>query len=273
MQPTLTGFAKALTKRSDVRVQLDTGTPRTDGKDIYYRPPITLGDVLEAQRSLCERRDKVSSLLLCPACARRESILVVIYHEIAHIAFDLFAPPSKDQRREVIARAVREAGGKRATSIAARIEAAPYWSKDNYLGLARLVSEYLPFIVNCLEDARVNREMFRARPGTKAMFEGLAYDALGNGVEQHDGSVMQWNEYPLNAQASIGVFCLAAGYTDMVDLLHPDVARDLRDRRLNELDRQARPGAFGVSGVRAQLPGARTPAGPRLLPQRAGRGR
>lgn len=234
MQPTLSAFARALTKRSDVQVVMDSGSPRTDGKSIYFRPPIALGEDHKHQRNLCERRDKETLLLLCPACAAREEVLIVIYHEISHIAFDTFRPPTEEQKKEIVRHAVEAAGGKHAEAISARIKAAPYYVTGSYLGLASLVSEYLPVIVNALEDARVNREMFRSRPGTKVMFEGWVRDTFDNGVEQSDRSVILWRDYPLNAQVTVGLFAKAAGY-DYGRWFADEVVTALADEKLEAL--------------------------------------
>lgn len=234
MQPTLSAFARAITKRSDVKVVMDVGSPRTDGKSIFFRPPIALGEDNKHNRSKCELRDRETLLLMCPACAAREEVLIVIYHEIAHIAFDTFRPPSETQKQEIIQHAVEAAGGKNAAAIAQRIKNAPFYVKGSYLGLSSLVSEYLPVIVNALEDARVNREMFAARPGTKVMFEGWVRNAFDNGVEQSDRSVQLWMDYPLNAQVTVGLFCKAAGY-NFERWFQPQVVQALKDIELTNL--------------------------------------
>ena len=57
LQPTLTAYARVLTKRDDVRVEMaarDNGS--TDGKRIFYRPPIGLGNSTPHERMLCDRR-------------------------------------------------------------------------------------------------------------------------------------------------------------------------------------------------------------------------
>jgi hypothetical protein len=80
-----------------------------------------------------------------------------------------------------------------------------------------LVSEFLPLILNALEDARVNREMFKARKGTKVMFDANCAKVFEEGVEQVDPAtgqarVVKWYDYPLNLQAIVGLFALASGY-------------------------------------------------------------
>ena len=53
LQPTLTSYARVLTKRTDVRIEMaarDNGS--TDGKRIFYRPPIALGDNTSHERAI-----------------------------------------------------------------------------------------------------------------------------------------------------------------------------------------------------------------------------
>ena len=83
MQFTLTGYARALTGRKDVSVELATGTPRTDGKKIYFKPPMALGDNTPHKRMLCDKRDPKTLVQLCPACEVREEVLILVIHEIA----------------------------------------------------------------------------------------------------------------------------------------------------------------------------------------------
>ena len=70
--------------------------------------------------------------------------------------------------------------------------------------------------MNALEDARVNDAGFKARKGTKIMFEADTWRIFNLGVEQKDkdGNIVTipWNKYPLNMQVIVGLFCKASGY-------------------------------------------------------------
>jgi len=95
LQPTLTAYARLLTKRKDVRVVMaaeDNGS--TDGKRIFFRPPIELGENRTHERRLCDKRDE-NLQLLCGACGARERVLVTIYHEIEHICCETMTPPAE----------------------------------------------------------------------------------------------------------------------------------------------------------------------------------
>lgn len=233
MQPTLTAFARAFTKRQ-VIVEMDSGSPRTDGNKIYFRPPIELGDDLVHDKPRCERRDSVTKIQRCPSCAAREKVITTIFHEIGHIAGESFRVPTGQERIEIIQQAVDMSMSPRKTAIIERVTAAPQWEKAGYLGYAGLVSDFLPVIVNALEDVRVNREMYRVRPGTKTMFEAWSNDAFGNGVEQPDRSILMWSEYAIDSQAIVGLFAKAAGYNYQA-WFHPRVVEALNDTTLTHI--------------------------------------
>ncbi len=234
MQRSLTGFARALTGKKDVRVELDTGAPRTDGSRIFFRPPLGLGVNATHTRSLCDKRDE-NVRLLCEACRIREEVMAPIYHEISHIAFDSFAPTLEAHKVSLTARAIEEWGTKYAEQIKARIDAEPSWRKDNYKAMAGLISPFLPPLLNALEDARVNASMFRARPGIKVMMKSHVYGLLGEGIETDDGGVWLWRDQPLNAQITVACFVMGAGYDIDPDWFHETVYDALGDTQLYDL--------------------------------------
>lgn len=235
MQHGLTSYARAITGNPRVRVEVSTGTPRTDGEVIFYRPPIRLGDDLRHDKMLCDKRDEATGLLKCPSCAVREEVLVNIYHEIAHIAFDTFAETTDVERSEAIKLAIEEWGTSYASKIEQSINSAPAHIKSSYLGLARLISPFLPHLVNCLEDARVDSSMFAARKGTRKMLMADTYSLIRDGIPQTDGSVLHWSEAPLNSQAGIACYLEGAGYKGWQQYLHPQVGEDFADPELMDL--------------------------------------
>ena len=238
LQPTLSGYARAFTGNPAVRVELsgsDNGS--TDGTRIFYRPPIALGDPTPHERKLCDKRDEIGTPL-CKACATRESVLVTIYHEIAHIAEGTFVQPTEDDLIEAVQRAIKEVGTKYGKEIAEKVRRNPFTSAS-YLGLASIVSPYLPVLVNALEDTRVNSGLFKTRKGTRRMFDADTQRIFAEGVEQKDprtGEVMKvmWKDYKLNAQISCGVFCKASGY-NYENWFDPVVVQALNDPKLTEL--------------------------------------
>jgi hypothetical protein len=237
MQFALSNYARAVTGNPRVRVEIDGGVPRTDGTTIYYRPPIELGDRTPHERYYCDKRDSVG-LHICPACRVREEVLVNIYHEIAHIAFDTFAETTDSDRRTAIKEAVKEWGGEYAQRIEKRIRNAPQVQAGNYLGLAGLISPFLPFLFNSLEDARVDSAMFAARKGTRKMLEADTLNLLRNGVPDAQGELHILSESPLNTQVSLACYLYVTGYRGWKQMLHSKVVADMDDDQLlSHLDR------------------------------------
>lgn len=237
MQYGLSSYARAITGNPQVRVEIGTGAPHTNGVTIFYRPPIRLGDDLKHDRMQCDKRDD-NGLLICEACAVREEVLVNVYHEIAHIAFETFAETTDADRRNAIERAVDEWGSAYADRIKQAIASAPPALTRSYLGLAKLISPFLPHLLNCLEDARVDGSMFEARKGTKKMLTADTYSLLRDGIPQADGSILTWMEAELNSQAGIACYLAGAGYAGWQEYLHPQVGRDFADPAMVELIEQ-----------------------------------
>lgn len=238
MQPTLTSYARVLTGKSDVRVEMSpTSNGMTDGKRIFLRPPLALGDNTPHDRSLCDSRDE-NKQQRCPACWAREAVLIAIYHEIGHIAFDTFANVTDEDRARLVADAVAQVDRKFARAVEQKIISAPAAMKNSYMGMAKLVSPFLPLLFNCIDDARVNRNVSLARKGTKIMFEADNINAFTKGIEQvgPDGKtiVMQWRDYPLNGQMSIGLYAKLSGF-DTTDYLVPEIAEALADEEIVKL--------------------------------------
>jgi len=196
MQPTLTAYARLLTGNPKARVVADKASNgSTDGTIIYYRPPISLGKKIAHQSFKCDRRNELG-LMECPACAQREEVLVTIYHEIAHIWFESFQDINDADKSLAIRAAIAELGTKYADKIKARV--AMHGSKVNFMVLAGVVSPFLPILLNCLEDARVNRMLFKALPGVEMMFDADTACIFDLGVEgaQEDsrtGSTRSWS--------------------------------------------------------------------------------
>jgi hypothetical protein len=238
MQPTLNAYARMLTGKPNISVvdaAFNNGS--TDGHKIYYRPPIGLGEQLPHQHWACDKRNP-EGLQTCPACAQRESVLTTVYHEIAHIWFDSFSPADEKDQAHALREAIREHGSKYADKLRDEIARAPYSVRTSYMALANLISPYLPRIINALEDARVNRALFHAMPGTKIMFDADTVKILKTGVEQLDRSgnwgLQTWDTYPLNAQIVCGLFCKSSGYS-YAEWFHEDVVAALDDEKLTDL--------------------------------------
>lgn len=241
LQPTLTSYARMLTGNKTVLVvpaTQDNGS--TDGQKIYLRPPIALGDMTPHQPSVCDRRDE-TGIQVCPACMIREAVLVTIYHEIAHIAFESFARTSDDAKAKAIEFALREASlynSAWAKRVEQRIKTAPKYMTQQYMPLASLVNQFLPIMVNCVEDARVNRELFKIRAGLKKMFEADEKKIFEKGFEAADAygnvTTKYWREAPLNSQVMVGTFAKCVGYKYDA-WFHPKVVEALDDLQISKM--------------------------------------
>jgi hypothetical protein len=236
MTPMLSGFAAMITGDPKVRVLITGGTPCTDGKVIYLRPPMELGDEMAHDRTRCDLRTAYGPD--CAACERQEDIMTGLYHEIAHIAFDSFAPVSDADKIAVLNHALRSAGetddeSTRAGKIKARIDSAHRLTTSSYIGLSSLISPHLPNIVNAMEDWRVNAAMQNARPGTKIAFESRCRRIFDRGIVQQDGSVMRWADAPKNGQVTIALMLRLAGYS--YETLAPEVIECVESDEMTEV--------------------------------------
>lgn len=237
MQYGLTAYAKAITGDKGVRVEISSGPPRTTGKIIYYRPPIELGDKTPHDRFTCDKRGS-DGLQRCTACRVREEVLVNIYHEIAHIAFGTFAETNAEDRRSAINEAVKEWGGKYEERIKKQISNAPQNVVSSYMGLAHLISPFLPSLFNCLEDARVDSSMFRARKGTRKMLEADTFNLLSQGVPDAEGNLHKYEDTPLNSQIALACYFQAAGYVGWEEYLLKQVGEHIADPHVAYLLKQ-----------------------------------
>lgn len=231
LQPVLTAYARSMTGKPEVRVEMSTtDNGSTDGKRIFMRPPLALGDNSRHDRNLCNKRGS-DGYQLCPACAVRESVLRSIYHEIAHIAFGSFEHVSDYDKKQTVEFTVKELRSKWGDKLRERLKGRDMYS---YMELASYINQFLPFLLNCMEDARVDSQMFKVRPGTRRMFEvetkkifEEGFENLGpNGYENK-----KWSEAPLNSQLMIGTYLKASGY-DYASYLHPEVISALDDTQV-----------------------------------------
>lgn len=240
MLPGLNSYVRALSGRPSLRIETSAKVnTSTDGNKIYFRPPLALGDNLKHDKSLCDTRDE-NKRQRCEACAVREHVLVMLYHEMAHIVFDSFAKVSEADKAELTRRAAEERGKKFGSAIAERIERLPERQRGSYQVVAGMISEFLPLILNGIEDARVNAAMFKIRPGLRKMFEANTWETFTNGVDQPDGSVMLWRDYKLNMQVIVGLYVKASGYDygtffrdEVIEALDDDEITDICKRVVN----------------------------------------
>jgi hypothetical protein len=235
IRPNLEAFARVFTGNPKMTIVPTHGASATDGKRIWVRVGIELGDKYPHVRDLCDKRD-AREQLICQACLVRENMLVPLFHEIAHIAYDSFEKMSDVDKESAVIEALEEAErfgikGRRLDMVRQAMTERP---PASYVEAASRISPFLHPILNALEDARVNAMTMDARPGMKVMFRSRSYRIFEHGIEQEDGSLMLWREAPENAQVIIGLFCLASGY-NFTGWFTDDVENALRDPELVSL--------------------------------------
>lgn len=230
---TLTPVARSIARNPRLKVQVGPQSC-TDGTDIYLRPPMQLGEVVRHDRSLCGERDNDTSKKLCPACAQRDDVLGIIYHELAHICFNSFeAIPDRD-KAQIVERALKlhpHKSGSRVEKLIAEFEKNKQLS---FVAACSAVSPYLHSIFNAMEDARVNTQMFRAREGTYHMFRARTISAFEDGIEMPDGSRQFWADRTPEEQATIGLLCKLSGF-QYSTWLHPEIINILETPELDTI--------------------------------------
>jgi hypothetical protein len=243
MLPMLNGYARALTGNRKVRVQISaTSVSATDGTIIHMRPPLALGEFTPHDRRYCDKRDN-RRVQICPACRKREDIIIKLYHEIAHIAFGSFIKPTEEHIKRILTDAASAGGSRVAADMRKRLATTPVvWT--SYVEMAYAMNPWLKFLLNVLEDARIDSQMFAARPGTKVMYEAMLNEIRDEGIETTNPDTGEiemrpWSEQPMNAQAIMCLYDVFADFVDM-DYFHPDVRVVQEDERINYLVEVAR---------------------------------
>lgn len=231
MESLWTAFARVLTGNRDVRVVMSSGPSRTDGTTIYYRPPLMLGDPSPHVRAQCDRRD-ADGHLICPACSSRESVERSITHEIAHIVGGSFQKSSATQQQRALRQAVQYAKNPIARAALEAGLRKVQWGDDVQTMMFKM-SSFLGLIIMALEDARIDMQMFKARPGVRKMFESSQKRFSTTGQVDLSGELIQWSTRPLNAQIMIGLLWQAEGFG--LGDLHEKVKHDLKDPALQDI--------------------------------------
>lgn len=230
MQPAIQSFVRAITRNPAIHVEITNGVPCTDGRTVYLRPPIQLGDYIEHQRSVCGVRDEQLQHL-CPACTVREEILTTLFHECAHIVFDSFESISDHERANIILRVLNERPGITGTRLEKLQRLTGALKDPSYVEVNNYISPYLPIIFNALEDARVNRAMYNSRAGTQIWFRASAIRVFEHGMELADGTIVKWSSMGDNSQVIIGMFCRASGF-ETKGWFKDEIEAALNDREL-----------------------------------------
>ncbi|MEU4066624.1 hypothetical protein AB0F25_30300, partial [Streptomyces wedmorensis] len=237
MMPTLTGYARAFTGRPNIRIVPKVGAPSTNGEVIYYQPPIELADGIEHIKSKCNKWD-ADGIQECPACMLRHDVLTDMVHEISHITEGSTDPLTDHEKTWAVLKATEILGSNpRTRTMAEQIEKRARSSRASWLHAASAISPFMSTLVNAFEDARVNHKSGVARPGTRRMRISSEIRTWREGVKSFDARTgepiaQHYSEMPLNHQAMIGLYTIAAGGEIPEGGLHQMVLEALDDERV-----------------------------------------
>lgn len=233
LTPQLSGFARALTGNSRIRIAPTPGTPCTDGETIYLRPSPALGFVRVHDRQRCGERNPDTEQFECSACATLEEVFGTFLHEIAHIVEGSFEKLTPEAVQVALKQVRAEYGNSAVGDNAERVLTAMQSGDDGLGALAAsgVISPYLPLLLNGLEDTRVNERMFEERAGMRVALRAQIREVMTNGVTDVEGNLHKWSDRPVEQQLLIGTFLASAGYEmrgvlndDVIDVLEsPDV--------------------------------------------------
>ncbi len=213
LTPSLSGFASALIG-NNVSVVAGKGT-YSDGKTITIRPPMSLATTPEHNRKACDKRDTDTRKMTCPACANREHVVSVFFHEIGHIVFDSFVDYQLYEVSKVIENVL---DGSYERTKASKNIVLLKGMKHPLMTVGGVLNKFMPLLINAVEDARVDSNMAKVRPGTAAMLEAEYLDVAINGLVQTDGTVNMFGDLDLNTQMMLHILSIAKGYQAAPDL-------------------------------------------------------
>jgi hypothetical protein len=235
MLPQLKHFARSATGNPRVEVKVDVVTPHTKGNVITIRPPLGLGNVYSHDRSKCGSRE-YDGKQICEACRVREVIEFYLFHEIAHVAFGTQESCNKRDYRHA-EKYIAEWHPDGVCSHQHKIREDMTLAPDP-LNLGKVLNPFLPMILNCFEDTRVNARTFDGRPGFRTVFDVNIKQLIEVGSEVGVDKYVHWSEAPLDSQFMVGLYFKSAGF-EVDRHLAPVVVEALNDNVVTDLCMQA----------------------------------
>lgn len=238
MIPSLNSYVRAVSGNPKLKIVITKDNGSSIRNKIFFQPPIALGDELQHDRYMCDRRDE-KNLLICKACRTDENIMALIYHEIGHVAFGTHDTPSNYAVRNKIEELAPLVGGKPSTALAGYIAAAKaledQGEQGSWMLLAALLNSHMGKLFNATEDARVNERIFRARRGVRTMYNSLMADILDVGVPiPGTDEYVQWADMASNHQMCLAVNMRLEGH-NFATMFQQEVVDDLNDPELSAL--------------------------------------
>jgi cobalamin biosynthesis protein CobT len=224
-------MVRGLTGNPQARIFAHPGTPCTDGKDIYMRPPAELADAesIDHNRRLCGKRDPITQQQKCPACNLWDDVNATISHEIGHIALGSFEELAQDMLTEILAVTMREHSARTGSQRSANlVKTFDVLKPKTLIEAGSIISPYFPMLLNALEDSRVNLALQDAQPGLKLLFHVQFHKIFEEGILDFDGTRHGWDEQPLNAQAMAALHLATFGYNPR-EWFDPEISTRLLD--------------------------------------------
>lgn len=233
--PGLTSYVRTLTGDPAARVSAG-GTTSTDGSQIWIRPPLALGEPREHDALRCGER--VAGVKTCPGCAAIERVYTALYHELGHI----LAGSNKTIRAQAALTRGRDLAAASATPefIAWLDEAIAGMSPQteaSYLGIGTAVHATLVAVSRAIEDLRIERISFRARPGFETMTWHYHEHILDHGVELPNGKFDRWDDRTPDEQILIALLLQGHGH-DLHGRLDDGIVRIVNSPRIMTLLQQ-----------------------------------
>lgn len=232
--PQLTMYARTLTGKP-VRVVPGSQT-KTDGNNIYIRPPLSMAVPLKHVRSLCEKYD-VDGISLCAACASRENLMYQLQHEIAHIMFGSFDNINRAFMYNYWTAAMAALPEKVYQTM--RTKEMELTNGKHPLPLIGLVNQsgdtHLPTLQLFTEDLRIDERSYIERPGLRKQAYAQYRSTLHDGVPAMDGGEPAfWYTYPIDMQICAAVLFKTKGL-DVTNHLDDEAVAVVNDHKIEKM--------------------------------------
>lgn len=246
MLPGLTNFARAMSGNPKLRITLSTRGASSTKDEIWFYPPLALGDDHPHYR--CGQYDKIG-YSLCEACAIADEIQSGIMHELGHItqgSFDrlpLYYGAHRRMYREWL-EATKGFTWKASVvrfDYEAAVEKQLAAMTDPTAPLvASFLHPYLPILNNALEDDRVNRRIYEIRPGIETISLNRYRMYVYSGVQNNEtGEFIQYRDMHANSQMMVSIVMTLYGI-ECDGYIDEQVIEHLQDETIQEILKRPR---------------------------------
>lgn len=223
-------LAQVLTGKRTMKVKPHPTSSMTDGKTIWLRVPLELGDDTEHIKELCGHRDELDQMR-CEACRVFDETDGTCFHEIFHIVEESFRKVDARDRLRVVESLIKMKfpdDPYKLDSLTRKLE----WARmDEAMSIASALDLWLPLVTNAIEDIFVNAAGFQKRPGTMLPLKAGHRRHLTGRWETPEGWT-SWAERDFDSRAMIAVYCLGGGYEYALEGLGDDIKPIVTDERI-----------------------------------------